>query len=127
MIHNRGGLSMMSWSRLDQVALEALPNDGDFCTPTSQLPQMISALGGRTAPSGGGGGVGPQIPAIPGIPDLVLTSRAPDSRQPTNDDGGGMAARPSSTIRQQERQAGVQSATQWKGFDPAQNNPGGGV
>lgn len=114
MIHSRGGINVVKFTRMDQVVFEPLPNDGDFCTPTSELPQMISALGGLNAPRNAGGGIGPQI-----AQDLpVVSTRAPEARQPLNDDGGGMNAVPPPSERQMERQTGVVSATQWDGFDP---------
>ena len=101
MIHNSGNqMRVVSFLRLDKVALEPPPNDGDF---SPSLPQMLSGLGGRTAPSCAGGMIPPQ--SADGA--VVVNTRAPECRQDYTQDGGTITATPAVSQRRQEAQKGV--------------------
>lgn len=109
MLHNQGNqMRVVTYSRLDQLALEPPPNDTDhFDLP----PPPIVGLGGPTAPRGAGGMIPPQC--RDGA--MVATSRAPDCRQDYHQDGGGLTATPPDSVERQERQKGVVSALgDWK-------------
>jgi len=119
-------MNVVCFTRLDQVALELPPNDNPFV----QIPLApISALGGRTSPSGVGGMLPPQqCPTIVGkdafgravfeaaegdVPrKFVVGSAAPPDRQKPDADGtridtGGITAVPPPSVRYQEAQRGV--------------------
>jgi len=126
MIQNGPRMNVVSFTRLDQVALELPPNDSDFVT----IPLApISALGGRTAPSGHGGMLPPQQclkivgkdafghavfeVAEGDVPrKFVAGTAAPPDRQKPDVDGtridtGGITAVPPPSVRYQEAQRGV--------------------
>lgn len=121
MLHNRGGLSVVSFTRLDQVALELPPNDVEqFSIPANP----IAALGGATQPRGGGGMIPPQNgkynPATHEIdPVVVVKSIAPPDRQRDyTNDGGSITATPPPSVTRQENQKGIVSASaDWKDAD----------
>ncbi len=103
MLHNNGAqLQVVNlWPRVDRVVLEPPPNEGDF---EGRLPQMITGLGGRTAPIAAGGGVGPQL--AENLP-VVNTAAPPDRQKDYHNDGGGLTATPSFSIRKQELERSV--------------------
>ena len=111
-IQNNGAkMNVVSFTRLDKVALELPPNDPSYFE-VYPAP-IISALGGRTAPSGGGGMINPQQlpkPALEGdVPRaFVLGSAAPPDRQKDYcNDGGTITATPPPSVTRQENQRGV--------------------
>lgn len=108
MIHNRPVMNVVSYRRLDQVALETPPNDVESF---GDLPQVFAGLGGKTGPSAPGGLLPPQ--AKDGA--VVVSTVAPPSRQNYTDDGGGLTSTPPHSVRDQERQKGVvTSLGPWK-------------
>lgn len=118
MLYNAGNKGdVISFTRLDQVALEPPPDAMYF----PNLATMQQGLGGLNAPSGvggyGGGGVPPvesvqDIPSsIPGA-SVIITSAAPSDRQKPDVDGtrfdtGGLTATPPASVRQQEGRKGI--------------------
>jgi hypothetical protein len=102
MIHNTGGMNVVSFLRLDEVALEPPPNDVErFET----LPQMMSGLGGKTAPINSAGSFNATMPG-----QVVAKSTAPPDRiSPAQSEnlGGSIIATPSPSITRQERQKGL--------------------
>lgn len=98
MIHNDGRqMYVHSFTRIDKIALEAPPNDTDQFLG---LPGMIQGLGGRTAPSGAGGMMGPQ-------PQPIVNTRAPECRQEPVTDAGSFTATPPANVREKERQKSI--------------------
>lgn len=101
MIHNDGRqMVVTSFTRLDKVALERPPNDVDRFLG---LPTMVQGLGGKTAPSGAGGMLGPQ--RHDGQP--VVNTRAPVCRQEPVTDGGAFTVTPPVNVRDKERQRSI--------------------
>lgn len=103
MLHLNGAQMVVTkFTRLDKIAQELPPNDTERF---EGLPSMLSGLGGKTAPSGAGGMLGPQRHAD----QPVVSTRAPESRQEPVTDGGSFTATPPVNVRDKERQTSLYS------------------